>query len=97
RGEKATLYAAEVRRRVESLPFVESMSYSWVPPPFWFAKANIFVPGQNPARREDMLNVPVNWVSARFFDTLRIPVIEGRGIEEHDIEQGRSLVVVNEA
>ena len=41
--------------------------------------------------------MPVNWVSARFFDTLRIPVIYGRGIEQRDIDQGRLLVVVNEA
>jgi hypothetical protein len=39
----------------------------------------------------------VNWVSARFFDTLRIPVLYGRGIEQRDIDQGRSLIVVNEA
>ena len=97
RGEKATLYAGEVRRRLESLPFVESMSYSWVPPPFWFSTADIFLPGQNPVRPEDRLRVPVNWVSAGFFDTLRIPVIQGRGIEQRDIDQGRPLVVVNEA
>ena len=36
RGEKATLYAGDLRRRLESLPFVESISFSWVPPPFWF-------------------------------------------------------------
>ena len=97
RGEKATLYAADLRRRLESLPFVESMSFSWVPPPFWFSTADIFLPGQNPARPEDTLKVPVNWVSARFFDTLRIPVVHGRGIEQRDIDQGRPLVVVNEA
>ena len=97
RGEKATLYAGDVRRRLESLPFVESISFSWVPPPFWFSTADIFLPGQNPARPEDALKVPVNWVSARFFDTLRIPVLHGRGIEQRDIDQGRPLVVVNEA
>ena len=97
RGEKATIYAGDLRRRLESLPFVESISYSWVPPPFWFSTAAIFLPGQNPARPEDSLKVPVNWVSARFFDTLRIPVIQGRGIEQRDIDQGRPLVVVNEA
>ena len=97
RGEKATLYAGDVRRRLESLPFVESMSYSWVPPPFWFSTADIFLPGQNPVRPEDRLRVPVNWVSAGFFETLRIPVIHGRGIEQRDIDQGRPLVVVNEA
>jgi predicted permease len=97
RGEKATVYAGDVRRRLESLPFVESMSSSWVPPPFWFSTAGIFLPGQKPARPEDALRVPVNWVSARFFDTLRIPVIHGRGIEQRDIDQGRALVVVNEA
>jgi hypothetical protein len=43
------------------------------------------------------LRVPLNVVSARFFETLRIPVIHGRGIEQRDIDQGRPLVVVNEA
>lgn len=97
RDKKATLYADDLRRRLESLPFVESISFSWVPPPFWFSTADIVVPGQNPARPEDRQKVPVNWVSARFFDTLRIPVIHGRGIEQRDIDQGRALAVVNEA
>jgi hypothetical protein len=39
----------------------------------------------------------VNWVSARFFETLRIPVIHGRAIEQRDIDQGRPVAVVNEA
>jgi len=97
RGAQAARYAGDLRRRLESLPFVESISYSWVPPPFWFSTATIVLPGQNPARPEDMLRVPVNWVSARFFETLRIPVIHGRAIEQRDIDQGRPLVVVNEA
>jgi predicted permease len=97
RDQKATRYAGDLRRRLESLPFVESISYSWVPPPFWFSTADIFLPGQNPARPEDRVKIPVNWVSARFFETLRIPVIHGRGIEQRDIDQGRPLVVVNEA
>ena len=97
RDKKATIYADDLRRRLESLPFVESISFSWVPPPFWFSSADIVVPGQNPARPEDRLRVPVNWVSARFFETLRIPVIHGRGIEQRDIDQGRPLAVVNEA
>jgi predicted permease len=97
RDEKAVLYADDLRRRLESLPFVESLSFSWVPPPFWFSTADIFVNGQNPARPDDRLKVPVNWVSARFFETLRIPVIQGRGIEQRDIDQSRALTVVNEA
>jgi macrolide transport system ATP-binding/permease protein len=97
RSEQAAGYVAELRRRLESLSFVESMSTSWVPPPFWLSTASVSRPGQNPARPEDALKVPVNWISGRFFETLRIPVINGRGIEPRDTEQGRSLVVVNEA
>jgi len=97
RGDKATLYAGDVRRRLESLSFVESISFSWVPPPFWFSTADIFLPGQTPARPDDRLRVPVNWISARFFETLRIPMIQGRGIEQRDIDQSRSVVVLNEA
>ena len=96
-GARATRYAADLRRRLESLPFVESISYAWVPPPFWFSTATIELPGRNPIRPEDTMRVPVNWVSARFFETMHIPVIHGRGIEQRDIDQGRPLLVVNEA
>ena len=41
--------------------------------------------------------MPVNWVGARFFGTLRIPVLYGRGIETRDIDQARPIVVINEA
>ena len=41
--------------------------------------------------------MPVNWISARFFETLRVPMIQGRGIEQRDIDQSRSVVVLNEA
>lgn len=97
RGAQATRYADDLRRRLESLPFVESISYSWVPPPFWFSTAPIVLPGQTPARPEDTVRAPVNWVSARFFETLRLPLIRGRGIEQRDIDQVRPVVVVNEA
>jgi predicted permease len=97
RADKATRYASDLRRRLESLPFVESLSFFWVPPPFWFATADIFLPGQSAARPEDTLKVPVNWVSARFFETLHIRVLQGRGIEQRDIDQRRAVVVLNEA
>jgi len=97
RAEKAALHANNVRRQLELLPFVESIAYSWVPPPLWFATASVFLPGQDPNRPEDVLKVPVNWVSTGFFETLRIPVISGRAIEPRDSEQGRPVVIVNEA
>ncbi len=97
RAEKATLYKAEVRRRLESLAFVQSMSFVWIPLPLWGSTADVFLPGQPPARPEDALKVPVNWVAARFFETLRIPILSGRDIEMRDIELARPTVVVNEA
>jgi len=97
RGEKATRYGSEVLRRLESVPLVESASLSWVPPPMWAETSEISLPGHRPARPADTLHVRVNWVSARFFETLRIPALRGRGIEQHDIDRGRALVVMNEA
>jgi hypothetical protein len=90
-------YAADVRRRLESHALVESMSFSWVPPPFWFETVGVGVPGQDTARPEDALRVPVNWVSAGFFDTVRIPVLRGRGVDSRDSDQDRRVAVVNEA
>jgi len=97
RGDKATQYANDVRRRLESVSVVESVSFSWVPPPLWADTADVFLPGQQPVRPEDALKVPVNWVSGRFFETLHMPVLHGRGFDERDVEQRRSLAVVNEA
>ncbi len=97
RGDKAMQYANDVRRRLESVSVVESVSFSWVPPPLWADTADLFLPGQQPVRSEDALKVPVNWVSARFFETLHMPVLHGRGFDERDVEQRRSLAVVNEA
>lgn len=97
RAEKATLYSGDVRRRLESIAFVESISFSWSPPPFWFSTVDVSLPGQPPSRPEDALKVPVNWISSGFFETVRIPVLRGHGIESRDIDQGRHVVVVNEA
>jgi predicted permease len=95
RGEKAIAYAGAVRGRLDALPVVESVTFSWLPPPLSFATAEIFLPGQKPPRPEDALKVPVNFVSAGFFDTLRIPVIDGRAIDQRDHK--RPVVVINEA
>lgn len=91
RDDKATLYTSHLRQRLEAHPLVESISFSWVPPPFAIGTSSIAVAG------DDTLKVPANWVAPRFFDTLRIPVISGRGIEQRDIDNKHPVVVVNEA
>ena len=49
-----------------------------------------FAPGERPA-------ADYRAISPNYFDTLRIPVRQGRGISEDDRENGAMVVVVNEA
>jgi predicted permease len=46
---------------------------------------------------EDTTCTNVNWVTPRFFETFRIPIRAGRGIEAGDVSGGPLIAVVNEA
>lgn len=48
-------------------------------------------------RPEDTTCGNVNWVTPRFFETLGIPIREGRGIQAGDVTGGPLVTVVNEA
>jgi predicted permease len=97
RDARATAYARELRRRLESLPVVEAVTFAWFPPPLWFSMADVFLPGQPPMRAEDALKVRLNWVTPGFFEALKIPLAYGRGVLPRDLDQRRPVAVVNEA
>jgi predicted permease len=82
--------------RVEQVPGVQSAGLAYVTP---FSKMSdtysVSVEGYEPAEDENMTFYG-NIVDSRFFDTLGIPIVRGRGFVERDRENTLLVVVVNQ-
>ncbi len=96
-AERTKRYLTRVRDRLSSLSEVESFAFARWTPPQWPQTAPVFLPGQPPARPEDSFQARLNNVTPGFFETLGIPIVQGRGFEPQDLDDGRSSVVINQA
>ena len=95
--EKAQAYTREVARRLETTLGVQSVT---IGPP-WVASLvggddRIRAAEQAPQRAEDQLRVFHNEVAPRFFETLKIPLLEGREFNEGDRPGAPRVAVINE-
>lgn len=84
-------------QNVRSLPGVESASLDVdVPLSGMRIQNNVLVDGYEPAPDERMM-MRWNVVGPAYFETLGVPIVQGRGFTEQDVEDSRSVAVVNEA
>jgi putative ABC transport system permease protein len=84
--------------RIESLPGVRSAAVSMtLPVGDPDVSALINVEGRPPAMPGEVLLVNNRFVSPHYFQTLRIPVLQGRGIGEADRADTQLVVVVSKA
>ena len=87
----------ELERRLAALPGVDSVAMSFsVPTGYIVDGAPIAKEGDVAAGEEPRANVTCNTVSPSFFDTLRIPIVRGRGFTLQDTDTTTKVVVVNE-
>jgi predicted permease len=89
--------ADRIRKSIESLPGVRSVSASQIP---MLAdsntSSNITVPGYNAQEDEDM-DVDQNWVGPAFLATMGIPLLNGREFSEADASAAPKVAIINEA
>jgi predicted permease len=82
--------------RAESLPFVRSAAVAAeLPLGQLHIRDSIEVDGYVPAPDEKMV-VRLNLVGPNYFETLGIPILKGRGIDERDKEDRKPVAVINE-
>lgn len=85
-----------ILNRVEAIPGVKSATVSGAPP---IARGNwispIFIKGYTAAPDED-LSTLINRVGPRFFETMGIPMVQGRPIESKDTATSPKVVIVNQ-
>src|SRR5262245_29727912 len=96
--EKAQAYTREVARRLETTPGVQSVTMATGVSfaSFGGGDDRIRAAEQAPQRAEDQLRVFHNEVGPRFFETLKIPLLEGREFNEGDRPGAPRVTIINE-
>ncbi len=89
-GERAAALLRDVRTQSQGA------ALAWVALPTTM-RANIDVQTQSGTRTGAWTNLAFNWVSDEYFDVLRIPILEGRGILAADKRGSAPVAVVNRA
>ena len=96
-----TAAIAEVTRRVlervEAIPGVESAAASSYLPLDSGLGLGFIIEGRPLADGADHGGAAWNYVTWRFFDVFKIPIVRGRGFTDRDDSAGTPVVVINEA
>jgi len=89
-------FVRDVRERLGRLPGVTDVTTANVLPARpgnnW---QGVEIEGQPLAKDADPPSVDARWVEPNYFAALRLPVVQGRGIEESDVEKSVPVVVVS--
>ena len=98
RGPAALAQVAwQVQQRVKQIPGIESASVSGI---MLFSPSDVSAPltirGYTPPPGERML-ARYNSVSAGYFDTVGMTLVDGRDIEERDVQNGTPVAVINDS
>lgn len=87
----------ELWRRIGSLPGVVSVGgVSALPLSNYFSWGPITVEGRVPPAGEKFINADQRMAGGRYFETMRIPLVQGRWFNEHDDRDGQRVTVVDE-
>ena len=87
----------EILDQVRSLPGIQAATLSVLTPLSGRNRGvGIMVPGFQPANMEEDSSVVQNHVSDGYFETLGIPLVEGRTFSNHDRANSARVVVLNE-
>ena len=95
--EQARALYRDIADDVVALPGVRSASWARrAPLAPGGSSGSVFTRDGGTAPEPDAANVAVNYVDPRFFDTVGIPVVRGRGFREEDAAGDRRVALVSE-
>jgi predicted permease len=81
---------------LKQLPGVISAAAADSPPLGTDMGWNIYVPGYVPTPNEPTSSPWVSVVSPGYFETMRVPLLLGRGFDERDVSENHNIMIVNE-
>jgi predicted permease len=94
---RTVAFYKELERRLGGLPGVDSVSMSFSAPTGYILDgAPVAKEGDVLSNEEPRSNVTCNTVTPAFFETLKIPIVSGRGFTTLDTEASTRVIIVNE-
>ncbi|MGD2123803.1 MAG: ABC transporter permease, partial [Gemmatimonadota bacterium] len=97
-AEDGAVFQEEILHHFSSLPWVESVALSVDLPLDLSSRRTIVEPeGWEGGSEEGPFGSGFNSVSPAYFETLRIPILEGRGLDERDRRGNEPVAVVSRA
>jgi predicted permease len=93
KARRAALYRT-VDERLNALPGVRAASVSWLG---LFSRQDLWLPLIDPDRPDSRPEGRVDYVSPRYFETMGMQILRGRGFTDRDREGTERVAVVNEA
>jgi len=96
--ERGTVFYQQLVQRVSGLPGVRSVTLAKAVPldVSGTQQIGITFPGEETSRQAS-INMDYNIVAPKYFETMGIPVLQGRDFEDHDTAETKGTVIVNEA
>jgi predicted permease len=96
-AQAASAFHADVIRRLEALPGVIAASTAMYPPfPGWGGELPIWRAGDPPPSPDAALQVRLNWVGPRFFETLGTTLLQGREFDDRDTAAAPRVAILGE-
>jgi len=92
-GAKRVALYRELEERLPEIAGIEALTLSNGPLVSGGTSITNFTPTNSPERKQD--RAWVNWVGARFFETMGIPILYGRGFSFHDTKNSPKVAVIN--
>jgi macrolide transport system ATP-binding/permease protein len=96
-GTQGAAYFDHLMERIRAYPGIQSVSLERYVP-LWFtgrSYTSVRIQGYTPAPNEDM-GIDCNVVGPNYFQTLQIPLINGRDFAEQDRTEAPKVVIVNQ-
>jgi putative ABC transport system permease protein len=96
--EQARQFYRQVLERVSHVPGVEAASYARTLPLGDSSNSNgpILKEGETLARGSAGLNVMTSGISPGYFNTMQIPLIEGRDFNDRDTNTAKRVIIINQ-
>ena len=95
--ETGRVFYRRLLEHLETMPGVESVSLAHIVPLGFrgWSTRGLAIEGYEPSDNEDVV-VPINVVGPDYFQTMRIPMVEGRPFSWHDDENAPRVAIINQ-
>lgn len=98
RGKPVSDFYAELIRRMEALPGVESAALTSILPLSGTNSDSSFaIEGRDPIQEKVYPDEEIRSVTANYFKVLKVPLVQGRYFDEHDSIDAPKVTIVNHA